>query len=346
MKINELASRIVADAENKRDFIVPAVSVHMLADECLSWSGADDTHMPMNGHAKTQLAEYLKIPTRFMDRLRVDAPELIQINVNRLLETKTDDRRMVRTLHGNVRAWLSDSYRRLDNEDVAERVFPMIAEGGFVVRSSQVTETKLYMHAISPKLEGEMRVGDPVRFGWVISNSEVGNGTLAFQLFMERLRCTNGMVIPEFSKRRAHLGSRSQADSGYLARLSDATYKAQDDALWMGIRDHVKEFSTQDGIKRVMDSMRERGENPVTGDPTAVVEQLANKFLLKEEEKKSVLYAFLENNDRTRWGLANSVTQLANAEENYDRAVEQESIGGAIMALGASEWSAIKGAVA
>jgi hypothetical protein len=346
--INDLVSRIMADARTKQDFIVPSNAVKLMDGERLSWGDSRTSvpPMPMTNHAMGQLNTYLGIPSRFVDRLREDAPDLITTNVNRLLQTKSSDRRMIRTLGGRARAWLSDRYRALDYEDVAERALPMIQEAGYNIVSANVTESKLYIHVVSPRTEGELRVGDPVRFGWVISDSEVGMGTLSIQLFMERLRCLNGMVVPEFSNKRAHLGGRVVGDSDYLVQVSTETTKAADDALWFGVRDHIREFSSPLGIRRVMERLKEQTEARVEGDPQAVVEVLANKFLLKEEEKKSVLYSFLEHGDRTRFGLANAITQLANDHTDYDRGVELEQIGGNVLMSGGGEWKSISTAKA
>lgn len=343
IQINDLVQRIVADAKSKKDFIVPATGVTVLDGERMTW-GTET--MPLNQHAIGQLSTYLGVPTRFVDRLRTDAPDLISVVMNRLLSTKPDDRRMLRTLGGRIRAVMSDQYRRLDHEDVAERTLPLIEEAGYEIRSANVTESKLYIHVVSPRSEGEIRVGDPVRFGWMISNSEVGQGSLSMQLFIEYLRCTNGMTIPEFSKKRAHIGGRAEASETFLVKASSETLKASDDALWLGVRDHIREFSSPAGIKRVMDRLKEHTEAPVTGDPTAVIEALGNKFLLNQDEKKSVLYSYLETGDKTRWGLANAVTFLANSEGDYDRAVDLERIGGEVLMTNASEWKAIGQAVA
>ena len=49
-----------------------------------------------------------------------DAPMLLADNANRWLKDKGEDRRLIRTLDGKARALLSDKYRPLENEDLAE----------------------------------------------------------------------------------------------------------------------------------------------------------------------------------------------------------------------------------
>jgi hypothetical protein len=75
--------------------------------------------------ARRQLADKLKIPYAYFERMRTEQPVLLDRNVNTWLQSD-DDRRMIRTLDGNVRAVLSERYRRLDNFDLAESVLPIL----------------------------------------------------------------------------------------------------------------------------------------------------------------------------------------------------------------------------
>ena len=343
--VQELIDRVVIDARSKQDFIVPARAVKVLDGGLMDWDGRT-APMPMTKVAEDQLNTYLGIPSRFVDRLRTDAPDLISVNMNRLLQTKTDDRRMVRVLNGSARAWLSDRYRCLDYIDMAEHLLPIIKNAGYQILTANITETKMYITVVSPDIAGEIKVGSPVRFGWTISDSEVGKGSLNIQLFMEVLRCTNGMTIQEFSKRKAHLGGRADSDTESLVTLSNETIEASDKALWLGVRDHMREFSTPDGLLRVITKLKAQAEAWVLGDPTAVIETLGNKFLLNEDEKKSVLYSFLEEGDRTRWGLSNAITQVANDHADYDRGMELQKLGGDLLMSSAYEFKTIATATA
>lgn len=54
--------------------------------------------------------------------MRQEYPSLLDENINRWFQ-KTPERRMLRTLDGNIRAFLSDRYHRLDNLELAVAVF-------------------------------------------------------------------------------------------------------------------------------------------------------------------------------------------------------------------------------
>ena len=68
----------------------------------------------INPLAHQQIASRLGIPIKYYQRMQAEAPALLDENVNNLLE-QTPAKRMVRVMDGNVRAFLSDLYRRLDN---------------------------------------------------------------------------------------------------------------------------------------------------------------------------------------------------------------------------------------
>jgi hypothetical protein len=101
---------------------------------------------------------------------------------------------MLRTLDGKVRAVLSERYRRLDNFDLAEQRAAHPAGQLPEVRfeSVELTETRMYLKCVTPRLKYEMAPGDVVQAGVVISNSEVGQGTLSVQPLLFRLVCRNG----------------------------------------------------------------------------------------------------------------------------------------------------------
>jgi len=293
-------------------------------------------------YAHGQLAGAMKFPRDFYHRLRAEHPEEWSRTLGALLHEAPQERRLLRTRGGAARAFLSSRYRRIDNDAVAAMVLPIAKERGLVVQSCEVTETKLYMQLISPKVEGEVRPGDVVQAGIILQNSEVGAASLSVKPLVYRLVCTNGMIAQTSSKAYRHLGGRLEvAAEGSLQILSDETRQAQDKATVLAVRDIIDHYTGAAGFAEVLGELREAADAPVMGDPEAAVEVLARTQGLLESESTLVLRSFLEDRDRTRWGLANAVTALANDHADYDRAVELEAMGGAVMALTGASWNAI-----
>ena len=108
------------------------------------------------------------------------APELLANNVNHWLQKK-NVRRMVRTMDGKARAFLSDRYRVIDHEDVMEAVFDALRDAEVRLQSHEVTDRRLYIKATFPNIQTEIRKGDVVESGFVVSNSEIGMGGINVQ---------------------------------------------------------------------------------------------------------------------------------------------------------------------
>ena len=130
----------------------------------------------VNPLAHQQISTRLGIPLKYYQRMQKEAPALLDANVNNWLQ-QTRDRRMLRIMDGNVRAFLSDRYRRLDNLELCAAVLPIIKDmKGAVIESCEITDAHLYLKVINRRMKAEVTVGDAVQAGFVISNSEVGLG--------------------------------------------------------------------------------------------------------------------------------------------------------------------------
>src|SRR5690349_20371387 len=121
----ELAQEIQRQSRNKADYVTPTQSLSITFDQAPAIEIADVGHYGLTPVAHRQISGNLAIPADFYDRLLAGAVELrdpyepgrslYESTVNSLLQARAaDERRLVRTLDGNARAFLSDRYRPLD----------------------------------------------------------------------------------------------------------------------------------------------------------------------------------------------------------------------------------------
>lgn len=302
-----------------------------------------DTFIPFTDHAHGQLATYTDIPRKYYERMRVEAPELLAENVNKWLETK-QERRMIRTLDGKGRAMLSSRYRRLDHIDLMESVLPALENEDIQIESCDVTDKKLYLKAVFPRLEGEVKTGDVVQSGIVVSNSEIGSGSVQVQPLVYRLACLNGMILPDSSLRRMHIGRDHFEGQDVSALLSDRTLQANDTAFWLTVHDVIKSTLNATLFKDQLDKLREAAGMPIERQVDEVVELTAKHFSLSDTMRGSVLTHLIKNGDLSKWGLANAVTATANDAETYEDATFLESVGGHIIELSPVDWRRIAAA--
>lgn len=143
-----------------------------------------------------QVSQHLGIHAKYYDRLRTEQPDMLEYNVNEMFR-RYESKRLVRTLDGRARAFLGNTYNvGLSNMALAEYLLPVIGELGGEVRSSAITDRKAYLKIVLPTIEREVRrVGQIIRLGVVLYNSEIGFGKWGFDLFTETLSCTNGMTV-------------------------------------------------------------------------------------------------------------------------------------------------------
>lgn len=380
--ITELAQAIQDQNESKVDYIADTTKVEVSLNEESS-RGLNQFHLRlpvtkevatttrgkskqvvdmvdlgMNRYAMGQIAGHTKVPMALVDLLRDGTPreqeELANLLTVRLQENPA--LRMVRTMQDMqtesqfARAFLSDRYRRLDNYDLADAVLPVLAElKGLQVDSTEVTDERMYIKVSWPKLTYEVKKGDVVQAGVVVSNSEVGSGALRVEPYIMRLACVNGMIAADSGVRKHHVGRQSGGyDVGDAYELYTQETLNLDDAAFFGkVTDTVRAIFQDEGkFRGIVDRMIQSAGEALEpkADVQAAVTVMAQKLKLNEGEKGSVLKHLIEGGDLTRWGFLNAVTRASADVESYDRATELEKAGGQVLAMPPAEWKLIASA--
>jgi hypothetical protein len=339
ISLTALAQEIERQKEAKHDLIASTAAISMTSNgNTLTIDDAGDDGFEeygINQTAHSQIAARLQIPAKYYDRMRTAAPALLATNVNEWFH-RNPERRLVRTLDGRARAFLSDRYQRIDNAEIAEVALPVLASIPDVqIVSSQITEHRMYIQAVSPRLEGEVKKGDAVQAGVIISNSEIGMGSVSVQPVIWRLICLNGMISQDGAFKAYHVGRRIE-DSAEL--WADDTRKADDRAVLLKVRDMVATAVERVSFQKRLDQMRGLTEAKVEGNPVKLVEVLSKRIGANETEQGGILRSLIEGGDLSAWGVLNAVTAQAHTAD-YDRAVEFEAAGGQLLNLAPSEWS-------
>lgn len=357
--LTELATEIVRRAKHRHDLVVPAPYIHMVGAiypengnrEGVRLSVADRENFEINSIAHDQIGTHTGIPAKYYDRMLQHDPFLLAKNVNRWLHA-SNEKRMVRTLDGTARAFLSDKFRPLENDDLAEQVLPIIMDLGLDVMSCELTDRRLYLKVVDPKVTREIAEiggtwGDgkhKILRGFAspavtISNSEVGMGSLSVLGGVYQDWCTNLATFRERSVKKYHVGARHElASEEIYALLSKETRAASDKAIMMQIGEVVKIAFDRARFDELVDKIEGTQQDKIEGDPVKVVDLAAKKFGATEDEGKSILRHLIEGGSLTRYGLHNAVTRTAQDLPSYDRATEFESIGGKIIELPKTEW--------
>jgi hypothetical protein len=343
---NEVAKELSRQAETRRDFLAPASGMEVAYGEGKVTLRLD-TEAPklaIDETAHRQVAEAYGIPWPYYDRMRQDEPPLLVENVNHWL-WRSEKTHLVRTLDRGVRAFLSARYRPLDNDALAAAVTPVLAEHGFDIESAEVTDSRLYIKAVSPLIEGQVRKGDIVRMAVSISNSEIGAGALRIDPMLFFLACTNGLIVAEDRLRKFHIGRDSGGLESAREFFRDETRQADDIAFWLKVRDALRAILAPERFHDRLKRLDEAARDSIAAEPLRVVEVTAKRFRLTDEEQGSVLTHFIRGHagreELTRYGLAQALSRASQDVGSYDRATELERLSGSLIELTPTQWRPI-----
>ncbi len=344
--LQELAMELDRQQAVKKDMIVDMGALSMdPGDTGLALQvtgGSMATQYGINDIAHRQIGQTLKIPALYYDRMRTEYPELLAQNVNGWFARTPDTKRMLRTMDGTARALLSDRYRRIDNFEVASAVLPIISGmDGASVESCELTESRMYLKVVNPRVTAEVKKGDIVQAGIIISNSEVGMGSVNVSPLVYRLVCSNGMIAQDGAVRKYHVGRANEGGEDFSIYRNE-TIEADDKAFLMKLEDSVKAAVNQARFAAIVDKMREATEATMEAKVVPQVVELASKeYGITEAEGKGILGHLIAGGDLSLYGLANAVTRQAQDVESYDRSTELEATGYKIITMAPALWRSL-----
>ena len=334
--LSQLAAELERQRQVRKDLLADTSALTVHTDESGKsrlqvdfYNNAEEFALGDNAHQ--QIASRLQIPYRYYDRMRREYPSLLDANVNQWFR-KEPERRMLRTLDGNIRAFLSDRYRRLDNLELAEAVFPVLSQMREAeIVSCEVTQSYMYIKVVNHSLKTEIEVNDVVKAGVVISNSEVGLGSLKVEPLLYRLVCRNGLIVKDYAQKRYHVGRQIEGTDSAYELYSDETLQADDKAFFMKVQDTVRTSVDEMKFHMAVDKFRSAKEQKLDEDPAKSVEVLSDRYVLNQSEKGSILRHLVISGDNTMFGLINAVTRASQDMEDYNRATDLERLGGELL---------------
>ena len=347
LTLDQFADTILTQSQQKADYLVDTRNLQLETYGSDIYLHMYDNHsevmepLQINQTAHRQFGTHLKIPASYYDRMLTTHPELLAHNVNSWFQ-REPSKRMLRTMGGTARAFLSNRYRRIDNLEIAQVVLPIIGEmEGAHVESCQITESRMYLKVVNTRLEAEVVPGDIVQAGVIISNSEVGLGSVCIQPLVYRLVCSNGMIINDAQTRRNHVGRTNETDESFQL-YSEETLMAEDKAFVLKIQDTVRAAVDEARFSQVISMMKTAKQVAMnTQDVPGIVRLASREFHITDDESTGVLQHLIEGNDLTLYGLSNAITRHSQDIENYDRATELESIGYNILSMPQRQWNRI-----
>lgn len=306
------------------------------------------------------IASKLQIPLAYLRRLRETAPDLYDGNVNGWLHGRSKrhadgtveslrdpDARsfLLRTFRpddggpGVARAFLSNQYRMFDNLDVLTAALEGVRDAGVEVDidGCDLTERRMYVRLVAPEVRalaptllrgyrspftGASGDENPTVFaGFVISNSEVGDGAFSIVPRLVVEVCRNGMTVTKDAMRNVHLGARM--DDG-VVQWSDETQQRNLDLVASQARDAVRTFLDVDYMTKAIARFEEHADAPVS-KPAEAIEFIAKRLRFGQDRIDGILDHFVRGGQMTAGGVVNAITAYARTVEDADDAMEIEA---------------------
>jgi hypothetical protein len=367
LSLTDFAAEVQHRDHAKADYLAPVKLLdvqsnghtNLILREVEDASGDELAPLEVNTIAHQQIASYLGVPKAFYDTLQTQTSTLRDPNdpsqplydtlVNGLLRARTDDTRLVRTLFGQARGFLSDRYRQMDNLEILTRLLPVIQQLPAVnwdQSSLQITDQRMYLQLVDtskPKIitsGTHDRLDDVLQRGVVVTNSEVGLGSFSVQPLVFRQVCSNGLVITEYAQRRFHVGGRNTGDAGVVWQSDTA--KARNELTIMEMRDLMIHSMSDEFLDKIAARAQDAADQKIKGTQVeATIRNVTERFRLNGDERDAMSGHFYEGGDLSLWGLVNSITRAAQDVESYDRSVELQAIGGNLLALPKHEVNAL-----
>lgn len=334
--LEELGKELVRQRKAKKDFVADTrrLSFQMKGTSptlCIEQKEGFKSYA-LNDLAQQQLASRLQIPFKYYQKMQNEYPALLETNVNGWFQ-RSPERRIIRVLDGHVRAFLSDRYRRLDHLELCQAVLPVIREmEDAEIKSCEVTEEHLYIKVINRSMQADISVGDAVQAGFVISNSEVGLGSLRVEPLVYRLICKNGLIAQDYSQKKYHVGRQIEMTDNAYELYSDETLKQDDKAFFMKVQDTVRAAVDETRFELLVNKMKQSLHIPLSKSIPDEVKTLSDRFQLNEAERQQIINELFCSGDHTQYGLLNAVTAAGRNSDNYERATYLERVGGSILA--------------
>lgn len=272
----------------------------------------------MSRYAMSQLCNKLGVPIRYLEKC-FDAGmlDLAAENVNAWLADYNKNL-FIREYGGKIRGVLSDRYMTLDTPNIMEVISSVIPSSNYSTKGYFLSPERFHARIVQNDM---MNIaGEDLFAGIQIDSSDVGRSTLQVRFMIFKQVCTNGLCISKgggvlFEQR--HIGiSIDDFYSEFKESMSripvlmenakELIEEARNDSQGFAVpyynESHMKEF----------------------------VERVKLKTRLSDESMSKVISMMTEKYSPTRWGLINSITEVAQ-DFTLERRVELEKIAGDLL---------------
>lgn len=278
-------------------------------------------HTLLTDHSKSQMCTRLGVPVRFLQRLQgAGLHDLASDNINTLMTTGDDKPMLLRMFEGDksyLRGMLTPSYTPMDTDVVLDN-FMEVIEGtdisNYKVKNFTMTPERFHARLTGPKLNVP---GEDLFSGLQIDSSDVGKSRLSVKYLIYKLVCQNGLMVAksDFTLfEQVHKGiSPSEFRDRFVASIERLPELAA--------------YSEKVIVSTMNKGERYNFEKMSEDVMVQFVKSVKNKTLLSDKSMDKIIDLMQTRYSPTRWGLINSITEVAQ-DFTLSRRLELEKIAG------------------
>lgn len=364
--LQDLAVILQEQQSRKLDVVAPASTIKS-SNGMIVLSGSDtilseDGVTTVDGRYRPTaifdegLSEKLGVPLAYLRRMRANRPDLYDANVNGWLHGKQgvsekhdvapDSRSfLIRAFssedqsEGVARAFLSDSYKRIDNLDILHSALTAVRNTDLEVEVTKCDLSERGMRVIleAPQIQanadlllanyrspftGDSGKDNPVvQAGLVIKNSETGSGAFTIAPHLKVLVCSNGMTMTTDAQRSVHLGGK--LESG-VVDWSDATQQKALELIMSKTQDAITSFLDRDYLTKTIAKLEQDAAKPLEGPLDKAVTKIGKALTYSEDQIAGILDHFIKGGDTTAGGVMQAVTSYSQTVSDPDQAIMLE----------------------
>lgn len=271
----------------------------------------------LHKNAVNQLGEKLAIPTKYLNTLAGGEhwQKELAAHVMNVHSSFTDRSRvLVRAVGRQVRGVLSDSYNRLNAQDIITAFLTEAQRQGGQLADGFMDDTRIYIEVLMPKpIEINLPKNGTVyiAFGARFSTSDYGDSSVQMRTFFMNGVCLNGATRESILK-QVHAGGKLPDN----LQLSERTYKLATQTLCSTIKDVTSQIFSRDNLQRKVREIELAGAYDV--DLSRELSNLQKNGNLLKSEADSITQLFMRNREddgltgeNTLWKLVQGITAQA-----------------------------------
>jgi len=259
--------------------------------------------------AFSQLCTRIGVPGKYIDKCYKSGKEDLALQNFRAWADEMNGNMLVRENKGVVRAVLSDSYAPFDSYRVLRSIKYTADLKRFQPTQVFLSEDRLVVRFVDfHKLP--ITDGSPLYVGFAVSSSDVGRGSLSIRMFLYRSVCTNGLLV--------------SSGNGTLYRQSHVGEKMTESKMQV----FQRAFNNIDVVvDEMVHSINQCRKHALKDFEMQILVEKAKRELKLSKEKSEMFEGLVGSYEPTKWGVINSVTELAQ-EFSLERRLEMEEWAG------------------